>query len=48
MLVEGIGGIMTPILNDYTIINLIKDLQANTIIVTSSKSGNSKSYNLNL
>ena len=39
MLVEGIGGIMTPILNDYTIINLIKDLQANTIIVTSSRVG---------
>ena len=39
MLVEGIGGIMTPILNDYTIINLIKDLQANTIIVTSSRIG---------
>jgi len=39
MLVEGIGGIMTPILKDYTIINLIKDLQANTIIVTSSRIG---------
>ena len=39
MLVEGIGGIMTPILKDYAIINLIKDLDANTIIVTSSKIG---------
>ena len=39
MLVEGIGGIMTPILKDYAIIDLIKDLMANTIIVTSSKIG---------
>ena len=39
VLVEGIGGIMTPILKDYAIINLIKDLMANTIIVTSSKIG---------
>ena len=30
---------MTPILKDYAIINLIKDLDANTIIVTSSKIG---------
>ena len=39
MLVEGIGGIMTPILKDYAIIDLIKDFEANTIIVTSSKIG---------
>jgi dethiobiotin synthetase len=39
MLVEGIGGIMTPILKDYAIIDLVKDLMANTIIVTSSKIG---------
>ncbi len=39
VLVEGIGGIMTPILKNYAIINLIKDLMANTIIVTSSKIG---------
>ena len=39
MLVEGIGGIMTPILKDYAIIDLIKDLDANTVIVTSSKIG---------
>ena len=39
ILVEGIGGIMTPILKDYAIIDLIKDLDANTIIVTSSKIG---------
>jgi len=39
VLVEGIGGVMTPILKDYAIIDLIKDLMANTIIVTSSKIG---------
>ena len=39
MLIEGIGGIMTPILKDYAIIDLIKDLMANTIIITSSKIG---------
>ena len=39
MLVEGIGGIMTPILKDYAIIDLIKDLNTNTVIVTSSKIG---------
>ena len=39
VLVEGIGGIMTPILKDYAIIDLIKDLEANTIIVTSSNIG---------
>ena len=39
ILVEGIGGIMTPILKDYAIIDLIKDLNVNTIIVTSSKLG---------
>ena len=39
MLVEGIGGIMTPILKDYAIIDLVKDLDANTVIVTSSKIG---------
>jgi dethiobiotin synthetase len=39
VLVEGIGGIMTPILKDYAIIDMIKDLMANTIIVTSSKIG---------
>ena len=39
ILVEGIGGIMTPILKDYAIIDLIKDLNTNTVIVTSSKLG---------
>ena len=39
MLIEGIGGIMTPILKDFAILDLIKKLQTNTIIVTSSKIG---------
>ena len=39
VLVEGVGGIMTPILKDYSILDLIKDFNTNTIIVTSSKIG---------
>ena len=39
MLVEGIGGIMTPILKNFAVIDLIKALRINTIIVTSSKIG---------
>lgn len=39
VLVEGIGGIMTPILKDYFVIDLIKDLNLDTIIVTGSKIG---------
>tara|TARA_Y100001949_G_scaffold46555_1_gene38576 strand:- start:72 stop:758 length:687 start_codon:yes stop_codon:yes gene_type:complete len=39
MLVEGIGGIMTPILKNYAVIDLIKCLNTNIIIVTSSKIG---------
>lgn len=39
MLVEGIGGILTPILHDYYVINMIKDMNLETIIVTSSKIG---------
>lgn len=39
VLVEGMGGIMTPILKDYYITNLIKDMKIPTIIVTSSKIG---------
>jgi dethiobiotin synthetase len=34
VLVEGMGGIMTPILKDYHITNLIKDMKIPTIIVT--------------
>jgi len=39
MLVEGMGGIMTPILKDYYITNLIKDMKLPTVIVTRSKVG---------
>jgi dethiobiotin synthetase len=39
MLVEGMGGIMTPILKDYFITNLIKDMKIPTVIVTRSKVG---------
>lgn len=39
MLVEGIGGIMTPILKDYCVVDLIKDMNLDTIIVTSSRLG---------
>ena len=39
MLVEGVGGILTPILKDYYVTNLIKDMKIPTIIVTRSKVG---------
>ncbi|MGQ0376106.1 MAG: dethiobiotin synthase, partial [Nitrososphaerota archaeon] len=39
MLVEGIGGILTPILANYYVIDLIKDMNLETIIVASSKIG---------
>ena len=39
ILVEGMGGIMTPILKDYYITNLIKDLKIPTVIVARSKIG---------
>jgi len=39
MLVEGMGGILTPILKDYYVTNLIKDMKIPTIIVTRSKVG---------
>ena len=39
VLVEGIGGIMTPILKDYFVIDLIKDLNFDTMIVAGSKIG---------
>ena len=39
MLVEGMGGIMTPILKDYYITNLIKEMKIPTVIVTRSKIG---------
>lgn len=39
ILVEGMGGIMTPILKDYFITDLIKDMKIPTVIVTRSKVG---------
>ena len=39
MVVEGIGGIMTPISKNYFVSDLISDLQMNTIVVTGSKVG---------
>ena len=39
LLVEGMGGIMTPILKDYYITNLIKEMRIPTLIVTRSKVG---------
>jgi dethiobiotin synthetase len=39
LLVEGIGGIMTPIMKNYFLINLIKEMNLETIIVTSSRIG---------
>ena len=39
MLVEGMGGILTPILKDYYVTNLIKDMKIPAVIVTRSKVG---------
>ncbi len=39
LLIEGMGGVLTPILNNYYITNLIKDMKIPTIIVTRSKVG---------
>ena len=39
LLVEGMGGAMTPILKDYFITNLIKDMNLETIVVCSSRIG---------
>lgn len=39
VLVEGIGGIMTPILKDYFIADLIKDMNLEAMLVTSSRIG---------
>lgn len=39
LLIEGMGGIMTPILQDYFVTNLIKDMKLPTIIVTRTKIG---------
>ncbi len=39
LLVEGMGGVMTPILNNYYITNLIKEMKIPTIIIARSKVG---------
>ena len=39
MLVEGMGGILTPILKNYFITNLIKDMKIPAILVTRSRIG---------
>ncbi len=39
VLVEGMGGIMTPILKNYFVADLIKDMGLSTIIVTRSRVG---------
>jgi len=39
ILVEGMGGIMTPILQDYFVTNLIKDMKLSALIVTRTKIG---------
>ena len=39
ILVEGMGGIMTPVLKDYYITNLIKEMKIPAVIVTRSKVG---------
>lgn len=39
VLVEGIGGILTPILKEYCVADLIKDMNLETLIVISSKIG---------
>jgi dethiobiotin synthetase len=39
LLVEGMGGIMTPILKNYFVANLIKDMKLDTLIVTRTRVG---------
>ena len=39
MLVEGMGGIMTPILKNYFVTNLIKEMDLDVILITSSRIG---------
>ena len=40
LLVEGMGGIMTPILKDYFVTDMVKDMRIPTILVTRTKIGN--------
>lgn len=39
MLVEGIGGILTPILRDYFVADLIRDLNLDALVVTGTRLG---------
>jgi len=39
LLIEGAGGLMVPITKDYMMLNLIKDLNAKTLLVTPSRLG---------
>jgi len=39
ILVEGMGGVMTPILKDYYVANLIKEMKIPAVVVTRSKIG---------
>jgi dethiobiotin synthetase len=39
ILVEGMGGIMTPILQNYFVANLIKDMKLSVLIITRTKVG---------
>jgi len=39
MLVEGMGGIMTPILKNYFVVDLIKEMEIPTVLVTRTKIG---------
>ena len=39
MLVEGMGGVMTPILKNYFVTDLIKEMNLDTIIIASSRIG---------
>ena len=39
LIVEGMGGIMTPILKDYSVVDMIKEMNLEAIIVTRTKIG---------
>ena len=39
LIVEGAGGLMVPLTRDYLMIDLIRDLQAHTLLVTPSRLG---------
>ena len=48
VVVEGIGGIMTPISKNYFVSNLISDLQLSSIIVSGSKNRHSESFDADI